>query len=85
MPCFASTKTTYNMIRFVEMKGIYLDERKSFGFYNTITDTFIGLTGTYAFDSVKEFEMFYDKSCGVGYDRLKSLIPNDWVQNEEPL
>ena len=73
------------MIRFVEMKGIYLDDSKSFGFYNTVTDTFIGLSDTYAFDSIDEFEMMYDKSCNVDYDRLKSLIPNDWVQNEEPL
>lgn len=73
------------MIRFVEMKGIYLGDRKSFGFYNTVTDTFVGLSDTYAFDSIDDFEMMYDKSCNVDYDRLKSLIPNDWIQNEEPL
>ena len=73
------------MIRFIEMKGIYLDERKPFGFFNTVTDTFIGLSNTYAFDSIEDFEMMYDKSCNVNYDRLKSLIPNDWVQNEDPL
>ena len=32
-----------NMIRFVEMTGIYLDDRKSFGFYNTVPDVFVGL------------------------------------------
>lgn len=67
------------------MKGIYLDDRKSFGFFNTITDTFVGLTDTYAFDSVDEFEMLYDSNCNVDYDRLKSLIPSNWVQSEDPL
>ena len=75
------------MIRFVEMKGIYLDDnKKSFGFYNTVTDTFVGLAdNTYVFDSIDEFEELYNSSCNVDYDRLKSLIPNDWVQNEESL
>lgn len=71
------------MIRFVEMKGIHLDDSKSFGFYNTVTDTFIGLADTFVFDSVEDFEMLYDESCDVDYDRLKSLIPKNWAQKKE--
>lgn len=71
------------MIRFVEMTGIYLNDRKSFGFYNTITDAFVGLSGYYTFDSVKDFEMLYDPNCGVYFERMKSLIPQSWYDYEK--
>ena len=71
------------MIRFVEMKGIYLEKsEKSFGFYNTITDTFIGLSDSYTFDNVKDFEMVYNANCGIDYERMKSLIPQSWYDYE---
>jgi hypothetical protein len=73
------------MIRFVEMTGIYLDDRKSFGFYNTVPDVFVGLSGSYTFDSVKDFEMLYDKNCGVDFERMKSLIPQSWYDYEKVL
>jgi len=74
------------MIRFVEMKGIYLDENiKSFGFYNTIPDTFVGLSGSYTFDTVKDFEMMYDENCGIDFQRMKSLIPQSWYDYEKTL
>lgn len=68
------------MIRFVEMEGIYLDDKKSFGFFNTVTDTFISMNGCHAVDSVKEFEQMYSSSCGYDYDRLRSLIPKRWFE-----
>lgn len=71
------------MIRFVEMKGIYIDDRNSFGFYNTVTDTFVGLSGSYAFDSIKDFEMMYDENCGVDYERMQSLIQQYWIENKQ--
>ena len=67
------------MIRFVEMTGIYLDEKKSFGFFNTVTDTFISMNGCHAVDSVKEFEDMYSPGCGYAYERLKGLIPQQWL------
>jgi hypothetical protein len=67
------------MLRFVEMTGIYLDDKKSFGFYNTVNDTFLCFNGTYAFDSVKEFIYMYNEDCGDDYGRLKSLIPKKWI------
>lgn len=68
------------MIRFVEMEGIHLDNKtKSFGFYNTIDDTFVCLSDIYAFDSVEEYEMFYDKDCGIDKERLDKLIPDRWL------
>jgi hypothetical protein len=67
------------------MTGIYLDDRKSFGFYNTVTDVFVGLSDSYAFDSVKDFEMCYNKNCGVDYERMKSLIPQSWYDYEKTL
>lgn len=74
------------MIRFVEMKGIYIeDEIKSFGFYNTVTDTFIGLNGSYTFDNVKDFEYLYDNNCGVDFERMKRLIPQSWYDYEKTL
>lgn len=67
------------MVRFVEMKGIYLDDTKSFGFYDTVTDTFISIDDIYVFDSVEEFDDIYTNSCGFDYYRLKSLVPPDWL------
>jgi hypothetical protein len=67
------------MIRYVEMKGIHLDAKvKSFGFYNTVSEKFLKFGGgSYVFDSVDEFEWGYHKKCGVSFDDLKHLIPND--------
>lgn len=73
------------MIRFVEMKGIYIGDRNSFGFYNTVTDVFVGLSGSYVFDNVNEFEMCYDENCGVDFERMKSLIPQSWYDYEKKL
>ena len=52
------------MIRFVEMTGIYLDDRKSSGFYNTVPDVFVGLSGSYVFDSIKDFAIVTGKQIG---------------------
>ena len=67
------------MIRFVEMVGIELSAKKSFGFYNTVEDKFINMNGCHAVDSVEEFKEMYSPDCGYSYDRLFSLIPNKWL------
>lgn len=66
------------MIRFVEFTGIYLDDTKSFGFYNTVTDEFLMLNGTHSFDDVEEFEDMYTNDCGYNFERLRSKIPKRW-------
>lgn len=68
------------MIRFVEMKGIHLGNKKSFGFYNTVTDSFLTFDGSSVFDNVYEFKKMYQQDCGYDYERLKSLIPEKWVK-----
>jgi len=74
------------MMRFVEMKGIYIDDEiKSFGFYNTVTDTFINLSDSYTFDSVKDYEMCYNKNCNVEKERLDGLIPDSWLEYEKSI
>jgi len=71
------------MIRFIEMAGRYLDDTKSFGFLNTIDDTFISFNNTYIFDSVKEFNDLFNENCNINYNRIKNLIPNKWIFKNE--
>lgn len=67
------------MIRFVEITGIYLDDKKSFGFYNTVKDSFVNLNGAVVFDDLEDFDEMYCESCGFEYERLRSLIPEKWI------
>ena len=67
------------MIRFVTMEGIYADDTKAFGFYNTVTESFISLSGSYVFDSIKDFE----ETRHDEFDRMKSLIPQEWYDENK--
>ena len=70
------------MIRFVSMKGIYLDETPSFGFYDTITDTFINIADTFIFDSIKEYEDMCREAQGIDKERLDRLITKAWKKGQ---
>lgn len=72
------------MVRFVEMKGIHADDQKSFGFYDTVNNSFLNFNGTVIFDSVYDFRLFYDCRCNVEYDRLDNLIPDKWRGKPNP-
>ena len=66
------------MIRFVEMSGIYLDETKSFGFYDTVTDKFIQIGESITFDSYSDFVEEFDSTVRTDFNRFNSLIPERW-------
>jgi len=66
------------MVRFVEMKGIYGDDTKSFGFYDTVRDKFIYAGGVCIFDSLKEFTDAYNDGCDFPLDRLEPKITDRW-------
>lgn len=66
------------MIRFVEFTGVYLDETKSFGFYDTAKDVFLTLNDTQCFDDIEELEDMYTDDCGYDIDRLRRKIPDEW-------
>jgi hypothetical protein len=60
------------------MKGIYLDETESFGFYDTTRDQFINVSGLFIFDSCAEFYNAHDDNCEFDFERLNSVITNKW-------
>lgn len=66
------------MIRFVEITGLYLDDTKSFGFYDTVKDEFISVGGLYVFDSVSEFKEVHGENVSTERERLYSIIPKHW-------
>lgn len=66
------------MIRFVEMSGIYLDETKSFGFYDTVTDKFIQIGESITFDSYSDFVEEFYSTARADFIRFNSLIPDRW-------
>lgn len=69
------------MIRFLEIKGIYLDDKKSFAFYNTVTERLLEFDGSQVFDDLEDFNLYYTKKCGYDYDRLIVLIPLDYFSD----
>jgi len=66
------------MIRFLRIKGVYLDDKKSFAFYNTETDKLLEFDGSQVFDDIEEFDLYYNEKCGYNHDRLIGLIPKDY-------
>lgn len=67
------------MIRFVEITGLFFDDTKSFGFFNTDTNHFISIWGSHAFDSVAEFEIACEADeSNLDYKKLKSKITSEW-------
>lgn len=69
------------MIRFTEIKGIYQDDALAFGFYNTVTGCFLHMNGLEVFDSMSDFEDFYDPACGYTKERLYKVCPQYWVDD----
>ncbi|TDD77106.1 hypothetical protein [Flavobacterium caseinilyticum] len=63
------------MIRFLKITGIYLDDKKSFAFYNTVTNKLLEFDGNQVFDDLEDFDLYYTSKCGYDYDRLTGLIP----------
>jgi hypothetical protein len=70
------------MIRFLEIKGVYLDDKKSFAFYNTVMDKLLDFDGSQVFDDLEDFDLYYTSKCGYDYDRLIRLIPSDYFSDD---
>lgn len=70
------------MIRFLKITGVYLDDKKSFAFYNTVTDRLLEFDGNQVFDDLEEFDLYYTSKCGYDYDRLTGLIPSDYFSED---
>jgi hypothetical protein len=70
------------MIRFLEITGVYLDDKKSFAFYNTVTDRLLDFDGSQVFDDLEDFDLCYTSNCGYDYDRLIRLIPSDYFSDD---
>lgn len=74
------------MIRFVEVHGIDIDDNKKyFGFYNTTFNTFLSLSNSIVFESITDFELFYDENCKIDKKRLDGLIPDSWLEYEKSI
>lgn len=72
------------MIRFIEMTGIDLDNVKSFGFWDTVTERLVPLGGgEYRFKSYKGFMLATKGLTGSNKARLDALIPNKWRNPEQ--
>lgn len=64
------------MKRFIDLgTQIMLSGDKEFSFFCTITDTFEDFNGEQTFESIADFESYYE---GEELDRYLSLIPKDW-------
>ncbi|OOV19086.1 hypothetical protein [Flavobacterium sp. LM4] len=70
------------MIRFLEIKGVYLDDKKSFSFYNTVKDKLLDFDGSQVFDDLEDFDLHYTSKCGYDYDRLIGLIPSGYFSDD---
>lgn len=64
------------MIRCLTIEGVYLDDTKSFAFFDTVTDTILSFNGTQIFDNVDEFLESYEGSNSIfELERLQPKIP----------
>lgn len=74
------------MIRFVEVHGIDIDDNKKyFGFYDTTTNTFLDFSNSFVFESISDFELFYDENRKIAKKRLDGLIPDSWLEYEKSI
>jgi len=71
------------MIRFLEINGKYSDGTRAFGFYDTVNGKVIDFGGSYTFDDVEDFELFYTEKCGYPKERFMRLIPQWWYIYEK--
>ena len=45
------------MIRFLKITGVYLNDKKSFAFYDTLTDSLLDFDGSQVFDDLEYFDL----------------------------
>ena len=69
------------VIRFVQIKGIYHNDKKAFGFVDTVTNKFIEFSGNQFFDSFEDFTLCYEISKSeIEFNRLFNLIHKKWFK-----
>jgi hypothetical protein len=71
------------MLRFLEIVGVYPDDKKSFAFFDTVKNRVLEFDGEQVFDDIEEFDLYYTTECGFSYDRLISLIPKYYFNKQK--
>lgn len=68
------------MIRFLEIKGYYFDNKKNFAFIDTITDKFVNIGGNYIFHDYNDFILYSRHIKEKKYNTLNKLIPKKYKE-----
>jgi hypothetical protein len=73
------------MIRFIDLGDQIIEDYPQFAWFDTITDTFIEMSGDQTWDNWEEFEESYNIEKEAGnipeswpLERFKRLFPKDW-------